>query len=71
MIQFFQSILTYIELFIGYFAHTLSVLLDSLVRIASSFVYVGSVIAYLPAYLKVVVLALVSTAMIYLIIDRG
>ena len=71
MFNFFTSIANLIDTIVTYAVNFTDSLITVLVRSVQALAYVVSVIAYLPSYVKVYLLAMIGVCGILFVINKG
>ena len=71
MFNFFASIANLVSTVVNYVISFFTSLIVVLVRVAQAMVYVVQVIAFLPSYVKVYILAMVGVSAILFVINKG
>lgn len=71
MFKFFSSIANLIATVVKYIVSMFSMLIMLITRVIQAFAYVVLSVSWLPAYLKVYVIAMIAVAVILFIVNRG
>ena len=71
MFKFFEGIADLITTIVGYVVDFFTSLIVVVVRAVQAMVYVVTVVGYLPAYVKVFILAMIGVSLILFFINKG
>lgn len=71
MFKFFEGIADLITTIVGYVVDFFTSLIAVVVRAVQAMVYVVTVVGFLPAYVKVFVLAMIGVSLILFFINKG